>query len=88
MHAGWNFFQGPIFGFQVSGVDNESLIRHSVIGSDWLTGGSFGPEAGIVVLPVVLLGLLVMYLWTAKRDNTPWIKEKKGSLTSQTTGPQ
>lgn len=75
MHAGWNFFQGPVFGFQVSGVDNESLMRHSVIGRDWISGGSFGPEAGIVVVPVILIGLLVMFLWTAKRENTPWIKE-------------
>jgi membrane protease YdiL (CAAX protease family) len=76
MHAGWNFFQGPIFGFSFSGYGSESLIKQSVIGPDWITGGSFGPEAGIVVVPVVLLGLLVMFLWTGKRKNTPWIQRK------------
>nr|QNO53989.1 hypothetical protein OHMBFCMF_00008 [Methanosarcinales archaeon ANME-1 ERB6] len=84
MHAGWNFFQGPIFGFQVSGLSTESLIKQTVIGPDWITGGSFGPEAGIVVVPVVLLALLVMFLWTSKRKNTPWIlHSKKGILTKE-----
>jgi len=76
MHAGWNFFQGPIFGFSISGYSTESLVKHSLSGPDWVTGGSFGPEAGIVVVPVVLLGLLVMVLWTSKRENTPWTQQK------------
>jgi len=84
MHAGWNFFQGPIFGFQVSGVGSESLIKQTAIGPNWITGGSFGPEAGIVVVPVVLLALLVMFLWTSKRKNTPWSQHsKKGILTKE-----
>jgi membrane protease YdiL (CAAX protease family) len=73
MHAGWNFFQGPILGFSVSGFDSQSLIQHTISGPNWMTGGSFGPEAGIVVVPVVLLALMVMFLWTAKRDGTPWL---------------
>jgi membrane protease YdiL (CAAX protease family) len=73
MHAGWNFFQGPILGFSVSGFGSQSLIQHTISGPNWMTGGSFGPEAGIVVVPVVLLALMVMFLWTAKRDGTPWL---------------
>jgi len=76
MHAGWDFFQGPILGFKVSGMNTESLIKHTISGSDWITGGSFGPEAGIVVIPVIIFGLLIMYLWTLKRENIPW-KENK-----------
>ena len=71
MHAGWNFFQGPIFGCSISGLDSESLIKHTITGPNWITGGSFGPEAGIVVVPVVLLALMVMFLWTVKRNDTP-----------------
>jgi len=77
MHAGWNFFQGPIFGFSISGLDSESLIKHTITGPNWMTGGSFGPEAGIVVIPVVLLALMVMFLWTVKRNDTPWNRHKK-----------
>jgi len=78
MHAGWNFFQGPILGFTVSGMRTESLIKHAVSGPTWITGGSFGPEAGIVALPVIICGLVFIYLWTARRENIPWvIKTKK-----------
>lgn len=77
MHAGWNFFQGPILGFSVSGFGSQSLIQHTISGPNWMTGGSFGPEAGIVVVPVVLLALIVMFLWTAKRDGTLWIRHRR-----------
>jgi membrane protease YdiL (CAAX protease family) len=72
MHAGWDFFQGSILGFTVSGMNTESLVKHTVSGPNWITGGSFGPEAGIVVLPIIIFGLVLMYLWTAKRKNIPW----------------
>jgi len=68
MHAGWNLFQGPIFGFGVSGLASRSLVKHSLSGPKWITGGPFGPEAGVVVVPVVLLALIVMFVWTFKRN--------------------
>ena len=54
IHWSWNYFQGPIFGFAVSGGDTPSLIKPVIQGSDWLTGGSFGAEASI---PAFVLGL-------------------------------
>lgn len=68
MHAGWDFFQGPLLGFTVSGMKTQSIIKQTVSGEEWITGGSFGPEAGIIVLPVLILGLVLMYLWTWKRQ--------------------
>lgn len=76
MHAGWDFFQGPILGFSVSGMNTKSLVKQTISGEDWITGGSFGPEAGIIVIPVIILSLILMYLWTLKRVNTPWEKYK------------
>ena len=67
MHAGWNFFQGPIFGFAVSGRESFTLLQHESIGPSWITGGAFGPEAGVIAVPAVLFGLLMMLLWTRKR---------------------
>lgn len=72
MHAGWDFFQGPIFGFPVSGMNTESLVKHNILGPDWITGGSFGPEAGVAVIPVIMFGLIIMYLWTTTREHIPW----------------
>lgn len=54
IHWAWNFFQGPVFGFAVSGNDTRSLIKPVIEGSDWLTGGPFGAEASV---PAFVLGL-------------------------------
>jgi hypothetical protein len=57
LHFAWNFAQGGVFGFPVSGMPfRESLIQHRVTGPDWLTGGAFGPEAGLI--PLVILALI------------------------------
>lgn len=64
MHMGWNFFQGPIFGFGASGHEGFHLIQHTLEGPAWLTGGEFGPEASIVTIGIVLLALGAMRAWS------------------------
>ena len=64
MHIGWNFFQGPIFGFPASGqAEASTLVSHQRVGSNWLSGGDFGPEASLLILPVLGLAFIAMYLW-------------------------
>ena len=63
IHWAWNFTQGNIFGFGVSGSDaGDSLFQSSVSGPEWLTGGAFGAEASVIP---VMLGLLLSawYVW-------------------------
>ena len=56
IHWAWNFTQGNIFGFAVSGGDaGNSLVTASVNGPDIFTGGAFGPEASILAASVSLL---------------------------------
>jgi len=74
MHAGWDFFQGPVLGFSVSGMKTDSLVHPTLSGPSWVTGGAFGPEAGIAVLPAFGLGLVLMHLRTASRRDTPWTR--------------
>jgi membrane protease YdiL (CAAX protease family) len=64
LHLGWNFFEGVVFGFPVSGLDIYRLIRIAVEGPVLWTGGAFGPEAGLVVLPGLLLGVTLIYAYT------------------------
>ncbi|MBC7878033.1 MAG: CPBP family intramembrane metalloprotease [Anaerolineales bacterium] len=70
LHIGWNFFEGVIFGFPVSGLDIYRLVRHQVNGPEIWTGGAFGPEAGLIVLPALVIGSALIYLYTMKRTIT------------------
>lgn len=61
LHIGWNFFEGVIFGFPVSGIDTFRLLEPSINGPALWTGGAFGPEAGLVLLPAIILGTLLVW---------------------------
>ena len=67
LHIGWNFCEGVVFGFPVSGAETYKLTRIEVTGPEIWTGGVFGPEAGLIVLPALLVGAFLIYLYTANR---------------------
>lgn len=70
LHFAWNFAEGPIFGFPVSGLASGGLIIHRVTGPEPITGGAFGPEAGLIVVAAALLGIGLTLLygrWRAAR---------------------
>ena len=62
MHTAWNFAQGNIFGFEVSGINVEvaSIFDLNLVGSNVISGGSFGPEAGLVSTCVLLSSILLV----------------------------
>lgn len=69
MHVGWNFFQGPIFGFAASGNRKASLINHTLMShKNWLTGGEFGPEGSVIIIPIILITILVMKKYVSSRS--------------------
>jgi membrane protease YdiL (CAAX protease family) len=68
LHISWNFFEGPVFGFPVSGREEFSLIRVRVEGPELLTGGAFGPEAGLIVVPVLAAAAWIIWLYTKSRN--------------------
>lgn len=67
IHIGWNYFEGPIFGFPVSGLGTPKLILQQVTGPDLFTGGGFGPEAGLILIPGILLLILLIHIYTRSR---------------------
>ena len=71
LHIGWNFFEGVVFGFPVSGLSTFRLIQHNTTGPVLFTGGEFGPEAGLIIIPAMALGIVLMRLYTAKTHGTP-----------------
>lgn len=67
MHAGWNWAEGPLFGFLVSGLNMGGLVRLKISGPDWLMGGEFGPEAGLLSMIVELAMIGLLFIWGRKR---------------------
>lgn len=69
MHSAWNFAQGNIFGFKVSGLDVSvgSLIDLNLVGSDFVTGGIFGTEAGITATFILLASIGILLFIDKKR---------------------
>ena len=64
IHIAWNFAQGYVFGFPVSGTDEHlSLIATQQSGPTLWTGGAFGPEGGLVGVLATLLGMVLVYGW-------------------------
>jgi membrane protease YdiL (CAAX protease family) len=71
LHIGWNFFEGVVFGFPVSGTETYSLIISTVNGPDIWTGGLFGPEAGLIVIPILIVGLFLVLAYSRNRESLP-----------------
>jgi membrane protease YdiL (CAAX protease family) len=67
-HMAWNMAEGPLFGLPVSGVlmPVAPVLSNAVSGPTWITGGAFGPEAGVSSLVALLIGLGVLRLLYVK----------------------
>jgi len=66
LHSIWNWSQTNLYGLSTSGMRIEAglLLDWDERGPDWLTGGAFGPEGGIMA-SVVLLGAIAWILMRA-----------------------
>lgn len=62
-HGTWNYVQGNLLGFQVSGTSADASIFSFTMGDgpDWLTGGAFGAEGSIITTLVLLVSLVIVY---------------------------
>jgi len=57
-HLAWNFFLGTVFGMSVSGNEQTSIFVTELGTKIFLVGGKYGPEGGIIVTFILLLGFL------------------------------
>ena len=63
MHLAWNWFQGAIFGIEVSGITSFTtapLLQEIDAGPIWLTGESYGIEGGIVCTIALIVSILLI----------------------------
>jgi membrane protease YdiL (CAAX protease family) len=69
-HIAWNFFQGNVFGFPVSGTQaGATVIQINQGGPTLWTGGAFGPEAGLLSVILVIISCLVVVGYARTRAN-------------------
>ena len=75
LHFSWNFFQGPVLGFEVSGQEMKSLITHKITGNELVTGGEFGFEGSLIATILMILTIIGLN----------WFFEKKEALSKKVT---
>ncbi len=65
LHFAWNDVQGPVLGFPVSGLSAGGMLQIHDLGPAGLTGGAYGPEAGLVGILFRFVVLAMLLAWTA-----------------------
>ena len=63
-HLSWNFFQGPIFGFNISGLKIDGILKPiHVDNSIKYTGGDFGLEGSFLTTIVLVFFLIAVFFY-------------------------
>ena len=62
LHFSWNFFQGFVYGFPVSGYVFDGLFEVSILGQELWTGGEYGPEGGLIGIIARIIVLFLIWL--------------------------
>jgi membrane protease YdiL (CAAX protease family) len=72
LHLGWNWGMASLFDLPVSGLDmlDAPLYEPVMGGSTWLTGGTFGPEAGLAATLAFTVTLYAVWRWPALRESS------------------
>ncbi len=87
LHTTWNFFQGNVFGFPVSGIEplGATFLSIEQGGPPLATGGVFGPEAGLLGLAATVVGSLLVLLWVRIRSGKVTIETSLAEPPTATT---
>jgi uncharacterized protein len=67
-HITWNYFQGNVYGFLVSGTNTKGMLTTRYEVNNLWNGGEFGPEGGFFVTIVIISGLILTALLFKNRQ--------------------
>lgn len=75
IHSMWNFIQGTIYGFNISGIaQSQSLFTFKINNCEILSGGIFGLE-GSLLTTVVLVSAINMAILYKKRNRLEYVNK-------------
>lgn len=64
IHFGWNWVQGSVLGFDVSGIGQAGWLSPQLLDKpQWLSGGAFGPEASVFAVLVDVASIALLWRW-------------------------
>jgi membrane protease YdiL (CAAX protease family) len=69
LHLFWNFFQGPILGYAVSGQKIASLYNIKLASNNYINGGEFGYEGSIICTIFALIAIVSILRYYYKKSN-------------------
>ncbi len=75
-HLCWNFVQGPLLGYKVSGLNLPSLLQTEMKGDATITGGNFGFEASMINILLLLVTVSSLYFIYERKYKTVTVKAK------------
>lgn len=62
-HSAWNWSMGSVYGLEVSGTkESASLLNLKLSGSEFITGGRFGPEGSILTTSVLVIAIFLFWV--------------------------
>lgn len=81
-HITWNYFQGYILGFEVSGNEVVGLYKLQNVGNNFINGGAFGPEGGIVVTVILIITLFIVGAYYRDKNIDDFLNDKINNVVS------
>lgn len=68
LHFSWNFFQGSVFGFEVSGQKLYSIIQQTRSQDNFINGGSFGFEGSLLATFMMIISIFMIWRYYERKS--------------------
>jgi membrane protease YdiL (CAAX protease family) len=76
MHLFWNFTQGTVLGFNVSGHEDYALLFLTYPENNWFNGGLFGLEGSFLITLFTSLLIFLVIKYYTRRDNVNYLQKE------------